>query len=161
MDDITFSNTMNMGIDMNMNDSAFTWEMIGLGLEEPLPPQESIDELHQIYFEKIHPSLPMIHKFRYLAAMNLAPNQRPPVTLRYAMWTLAASVSEKYMNLREHFYQRSRKYIEMDYLKGHGENMISVAHAQTHILLASFEFKMMYFPRAWMSTGSAARLCQM
>lgn len=26
---------------------------------------------HQIYFEKIHPSLPMIHKFRYLAAMSL------------------------------------------------------------------------------------------
>jgi hypothetical protein len=26
---------------------------------------------HQIYFEKIHPSVPMIHKFRYLAAMNL------------------------------------------------------------------------------------------
>lgn len=23
----------------------FTWEMIGLGLEEPLPPQDSIDEL--------------------------------------------------------------------------------------------------------------------
>lgn len=26
-------------------DSNFTWEMIGLGLEEPLPPQETIDEL--------------------------------------------------------------------------------------------------------------------
>ena len=26
---------------------------------------------HQIYFEKIHPSVPMIHKYRYLAAMNL------------------------------------------------------------------------------------------
>lgn len=26
----------------------FTWEMIGLGLEEPLPPQESIDELSGI-----------------------------------------------------------------------------------------------------------------
>ena len=26
---------------------------------------------HQIYFDKIHCSLPMIHKFRYLAAMNL------------------------------------------------------------------------------------------
>lgn len=25
--------------------NSFTWEMIGLGLEEPLPPQESIDEL--------------------------------------------------------------------------------------------------------------------
>jgi hypothetical protein len=49
----------------------FTWEMIGLGLEEPLPSQETINELHQIYFEKVHPSIPMVHKYRYLAAMNL------------------------------------------------------------------------------------------
>jgi len=78
---------LNMG--MGLDDNTFTWEMIGLGLEEPLPPQDTIDELyvmiplkflgmrayivcrHQIYFDKIHPSLPMIHKYRYLAAMNL------------------------------------------------------------------------------------------
>lgn len=139
----------------------FTWEMIGLGLEEPLPAQESIDEFHQIYFEKIHPSQPMIHKYRYLAAMNLAPAQRPPVCLRYAMWTLACSVVEKYSGLRDLFYQRARRYVELDYTKGFGEHLISVAHAQTHVLLAQYEFKMMYFPRAWMSTGSAVRLCQM
>jgi hypothetical protein len=159
MDNLAFTADMNMS--MGLDDNTFTWEMIGLGLEEPLPPQETIDELHQIYFDKIHPSLPMIHKYRYLAAMNLAPSQRPPVALRYAMWTSAASVTEKFMDLRDHFYQRSRKYMELDYLKGHGENMISIAHAQTHALLASYEFKMMYFPRAWMSTGSAIRLCQM
>jgi hypothetical protein len=159
MDNLAFTTDMNMN--MGLDDNTFTWEMIGLGLEEPLPPQETIDELHQIYFDKIHPSLPMIHKYRYLAAMNLAPSQRPPVALRYAMWTSAASVTEKFMDLRDHFYQRSRKYMELDYLKGHGENMISIAHAQTHALLASYEFKMMYFPRAWMSTGSAIRLCQM
>jgi hypothetical protein len=51
--------------------------------------------------------------------------------------------------------------MEIDYMKGHGEHLISIAHAQTHVLLASFEFKMMYFPRAWQSTGSAIRLCQM
>ncbi|PMD17478.1 fungal-specific transcription factor [Hyaloscypha hepaticicola] len=157
--DLNFGTDMNIG--MGLDDNTFTWEMIGLGLEEPLPPQETIDELHQIYFDKIHPSMPMIHKFRYLAAMNLAPSQRPPVALRYAMWTLAASVVEKFMDLKEHFYQRARKYVESDYLKGHGEHMISIAHAQTHALLASYEFKMMYFPRAWMSTGSAIRLCQM
>lgn len=77
------------------------------------------------------------------------------------MWTLAASVTEKYMDLKEHFYLRARKYMEVDILKGHGENMISIAHAQTHILLASYEFKMMYFPRAWMSTGAAVRMVQM
>jgi len=160
IDDLAFAGG-DLNMHMGLDDSTFTWEMIGLGLEEPLPPQDTIDELHQIYFDKIHLSLPMIHKFRYLAAMNLAPNQRPPVALRYAMWTLAASVTEKYMDLRDHFYQRSRKYMESDYLKGHGEHMISIAHAQTHSLLASYEFKMMYFPRAWMSTGSAIRLCQM
>ena len=35
---------MNMG--MGLDDNTFTWEMIGLGLEEPLPPQETIDELY-------------------------------------------------------------------------------------------------------------------
>ncbi|KAI1467436.1 uncharacterized protein F4812DRAFT_396529 [Daldinia caldariorum] len=153
----------NFGENMNMNgvDNSFQWEMIGLGLEEPLPSQETIDELHQIYFDKIHPSLPMIHKFRYLAAMNLAPNQRPPVALRYAIWTQACAVADKFADLKDLFYQRARKYIEADYVKGYGEHMISVAHAQTHVLLASYEFKMMYFPRAWMSTGAAVRLCQM
>lgn len=37
---------MNMVPDMDLNiDENFTWEMIGLGLEEPLPTQEAIDDL--------------------------------------------------------------------------------------------------------------------
>lgn len=55
----------------NAGGDTFTWEMIGLGLEEPLPPQQTIDELHQMYFDKVHPSIPMIHRYRYMAAMNL------------------------------------------------------------------------------------------
>ncbi|TLS27578.1 hypothetical protein PpBr36_05187 [Pyricularia pennisetigena] len=159
IDDFNFNSRL--AVNMGDNDSNFTWEMIGLGLEEPLPPQDTIDELHQIYFEKIHPSMPMIHKYRYLAAMNLAPSNRPPVCLRYAIWTLACSVADKYADLKDLFYQRSRKYIEADYMKGFGEHIICVAHTQTHTLLASYELKMMYFPRAWMSTGAAVRLSQM
>lgn len=90
-----------------------------------------------------------------------APSQRPPVCLRYAMWTLSCSISEKYSDLKDLFYQRARKYVEADYMKGFGEHMISVAHCQTHILLSSYEIKMMYFPRAWINTGSAVRLAQM
>ena len=52
-------------------------------------------------------------------------------------------------------------YLETDYIKGHGEHLISLAHAQTHILLGQYELKTMYFPRAWMSVGSGIRLCQM
>lgn len=93
--------------------------------------------------------------------MFRAPNQRPPVCLRYAMWTMACSITDKYSDLKDLFYQRARKYVEADYIKGYGEHMISVAHCQTHILLASYEMKMMYFPRAWVNTGSAVRLAQM
>ncbi|KAI1421615.1 fungal-specific transcription factor domain-containing protein [Xylaria sp. FL1777] len=156
-----FNFTSNMPLNMNSMDPSFTWEMIGLGLEEPLPPQETIDELHQIFFEKIHPSVPMIHRFRYLAAMNLAPSQRPPVALRYAIWTLACSITDKYKDLKDLFYQRARKYVEADAIRGYGEHSITIAHCQTHVLLASYEFKMMYFPRAWMNTGAAVRLAQM
>ncbi|KAH7326673.1 fungal-specific transcription factor domain-containing protein [Stachybotrys elegans] len=159
MDDFNFN--ANMGVPVSGVTGSITWEMIGLGLEEPLPPQETIDELHQIYFEKVHPSIAMIHKYRYLAAMNLAPSKRPPVCLRYAMWTLACSIADKYSDLKDLFYQRARKYIEADYIKGYGEHMISVAHCQAHALLACYEMRMMYFPRAWINTGSAVRLAQM
>lgn len=39
------------GLPMQNN---FTWEMIGLGLEEPLPPQESIDELLDSLISHLH-----------------------------------------------------------------------------------------------------------
>lgn len=86
---------------------------------------------------------------------------RPPVCLRYIIWCLAASVSNKYSFLQEHFYQRARKYAEIDEMKGHGEHMITVAHCQCWSLIALYEFKMMYFPRAWISTGRASRLALM
>ncbi len=34
-------------IDLNL-DQSFSWEMIGLGLEEPMPTQEAIDELYDL-----------------------------------------------------------------------------------------------------------------
>ncbi|KAH7095771.1 binuclear zinc transcription factor [Paraphoma chrysanthemicola] len=149
------------GANTNTGDAEFSWEMIGLGLEEPLPPQDVMDELNQIYFTKIHTSLPVIHRPRFLAALNLAPHMRPPVCLRYIMWTMAASVTDKYEGLQEHFYQRARKYAQMDEMKGHGESTITLAHCQTWILTCTYEFKQMYFPRAWMSAGRAVRLAQM
>lgn len=142
-------------------DEPFPWEMIGLGLDEPLPQQDVIDELTTIYFEKVHASVPMIHRPRYMAAMHLAPHMRPPICLRYAMWANAASVSDKYEALQEHFYLRARKYIQQDEMRGHGEPMVTISHAQTWALLCTYEFKMMFFPRAWMSAGRCSRMSLM
>ncbi|KAF7160948.1 hypothetical protein CNMCM5623_006510 [Aspergillus felis] len=139
----------------------FGWDMLGLGLEEPLPTQDVIDELNQIYFDKVHPSLPILHRPRHLAAMNLAYNIRPAVCLQYMTWCHAAAVSEKYSNLHALFYRRARKYAELDEMKGFGESMVSLAHCQTWVLISTYEFKMMYFPRAWLSSGKATRLALM
>lgn len=40
-----FEPTQNVIPDTNNGESDFPWEMIGLGLEEPLPPQDVMDEL--------------------------------------------------------------------------------------------------------------------
>ncbi|PWY80622.1 hypothetical protein BO70DRAFT_46469 [Aspergillus heteromorphus CBS 117.55] len=136
-------------------------ELISLGLEEPLPAQEVIDELNAIYFEKVHPGLPMIHRPKYLASLAFAPSSRPPVCLQYMIWCLAASVSDKYSSLHETFYQQSRKYAELDELKGLGGRVVSLAHCQAWLLISTYEFKMMFFPRAWLSSGKASRLAIM
>ena len=105
--------------------------------------------------------MPMIHQYRYMAAMNLAPNMRPAVCLRYAMWCLAAGASEKYFNHQDIFYRRARRYAELDDMKGQGEISISIGHAQCWSLISTYEFKMMCFPRAWTSVGRAVRMAQM
>jgi hypothetical protein len=45
VDELNFNSTMPMPISGMGNGNNFPWEMIGLGLEEPLPTQETIDEL--------------------------------------------------------------------------------------------------------------------
>ena len=55
--------------------------------------------------------MPMIHKYRYLAALNLPSHMQPPVCLRYAVWVTAASVAEKYIHYEDVLYERARKYI--------------------------------------------------
>ncbi|KAJ0420143.1 fungal-specific transcription factor domain-containing protein [Aspergillus carlsbadensis] len=146
------------GIDATNN---FGWDMISLGLEEPLPAREVMDELNRIYFEKTHAFIPIIHRPRFMAAMDFAPSSRPPACLQYIVWCHAAAVSEKYSNLHALFYQRARKYAEIDQMKGLGEHCLTLAHCQAWLLIACYEYKMMYFPRAWISTGVGARLAIM
>lgn len=93
--------------------------------------------------------------------MSLAPHMRPPVSLRYAIWCLASKLSDRYSNHQEVFYRRARKYTEIDEMKGLGEAFVTVAHCQTWVLICTYEFQMMFFPRAWSSVGRAVRLAMM
>lgn len=77
------------------------------------------------------------------------------------MWTMASSVSDEYSHMQSNLYRLARKYLEEAELRGYGEGAISLNMSQAWSLLACYEFKLMMFPRAWMSTGRAVRLAQM
>lgn len=114
----------------------------------------------RIYFEKVHPSNDVIHKYRFLAAMSLSSSARPSIALRYAMWMLAAGITELYRHLAPLFYLRARKYAEADEA-GSRTKYVNIRHAQAWILIGTYEYKMLMYPKSWLSIGKAVRLCQM
>ncbi|KAH7390199.1 fungal-specific transcription factor domain-containing protein [Cadophora sp. MPI-SDFR-AT-0126] len=134
-------------------------ELTDTGMQECLPPEDMINELNRLYFEKFHSSLPMIHKYRYYASMEKGPQTRPPVCLRYAIWATAASFSENYRSFEDLLYKRARQYIEADEMKP-GEQFATLYHAQTWCLLSMYEVTKAYFSRSWMSVGRAICLVQ-
>ncbi|KUJ12841.1 uncharacterized protein LY89DRAFT_592586 [Mollisia scopiformis] len=142
-------------------DDASLWAMIELGVEEPLPPQDTIDELTEIYFTKVHPSIPIIHQSRYLASLSLPTHSRPPISLRYAILSHSASITPSYHHLHIHFHLLSRKYAQIAETSPNRQKYINIQHVQAWLLIAMYEFKMMMFPNAWMTTGRAVRICQM
>ncbi|KAM7219860.1 transcriptional activator protein acu-15 [Rhypophila decipiens] len=123
-------------------------ELMGLGRFEALPPDQMIEELHDIFFESGHPILPlrgMIHKNRYIQAFYSAPHKRPPMCLQYAIWTMGASNHEKYRRYHPVFYRRARQYLETDELKAWA-------------LLAIYEAGCMQFSRVAISSAKCVRL---
>ncbi|OGM50656.1 C6 transcription factor Prf [Aspergillus bombycis] len=116
---------------------------------------------NRIYFEDVHIYMQIIHHQRHLAALHHAAHAQPPICLQYMIWCHAALVSERYNHLHTTFYERARKYAEVDEMKGYGAGILSLAHAQTWLLITVYEYKMMFFPRAWLSCGKASRLAIM
>lgn len=73
---------------------------------------------NDIYFAKVHPCVPVLHKQRYLAAcMDSSVNRQPALFLRYAVWALACTLSDKYRSHEIEFYRRGRKYIQLDEMR--------------------------------------------
>lgn len=136
--------------------------LLATGMDEPLPPPEVCAELTSLYFQNAHSSAPLLHRPRFLMAMqNTSPAQRPRLSLLYAIWTLGASSAPKYEDMVDYLYRRARHYLERDEMNGVGEGMMNIATVQAWQCISAYEFKMMYFPRAWLSTGRTTRLALM
>ncbi|CAG7563021.1 unnamed protein product [Fusarium equiseti] len=129
----SFSSLPQSAFDQQSNDSntPFNTQLMSLGLSEPLPPDDVMEEL------------------------------KPPMCLRYVIWALAAAGNNKYDEYHEIFYRRSRQYMEADTMKGHGDVFVSIQHAQTWALVAFYEARMLLFTRSTISVANCVRLCHM
>ncbi|KAK4190125.1 transcriptional activator protein acu-15 [Podospora australis] len=138
-----------------------SWELLGLGQFESMPPFQMIEELHTIFFETQNQFMPLLQRNKYLREFHSPPHMRPPMCLQYAIWTMAALDHPKYGRYHDVFYKRARQYLEADELRGYGEHFITIAHAQTWAMIASDEARRLLFTRGAMSSARCVRLVGM
>ncbi|KAH7381951.1 fungal-specific transcription factor domain-containing protein [Cadophora sp. MPI-SDFR-AT-0126] len=139
-----------------------TENLIPPGVQGPqsLPDTQWQQKLYHVYFQQLDPVAPLIHKTKFLKALEGDPNFSPPVALRYAMWAVAALASTEHQHVAENFYITARKEAEQFEMKSTMAQM-APSLAQCWFLLASFEASRAYFTRAWMSVGRCVRAVQM
>jgi hypothetical protein len=52
-----------------------------------------------------------------MRSFHSPPHMRPPLSLQYAIWTVASNGHAKYNSYHDALYRRARQYLESDELK--------------------------------------------
>ncbi|KAH7029240.1 uncharacterized protein B0I36DRAFT_244774 [Microdochium trichocladiopsis] len=100
-------------------------------------------ELDTLYFNRVHPLLPMIHQWRYLSWATDKSPCAARSALRLAMWTLATAFSVQYRALGKNLYQQARQMASLD---GAHQDLpwdtavFQLEQTQAWLLLAYYEF---------------------
>lgn len=129
--------------------------------ENFLPPPEVISELEDEYFRVFNPLFPILHAARYRAELDLPSVAQPPMYFRWGIWMLGALTLSAYAEQREAIYLRCRKCLEESEVMESQQSLWTLKGVQTWAMVATYEFSMMHYTRAWMSGGRASRLSSM
>ncbi|KAF5865671.1 hypothetical protein ETB97_002643 [Aspergillus alliaceus] len=125
------------------------------------PPTDVLQaELDQLYLDRVHPSIPILHQRRYLSWSKSSTKTMPRRCLQYAMWTLASLLSAQFRDMIEPFYRETKQMLENLSAEGDDHSSVGVELAQAWVLLVVFESMRSYHRQAWMSAGRAFRLVQ-
>ncbi|KAI1085460.1 fungal-specific transcription factor domain-containing protein [Whalleya microplaca] len=118
-------------------------------------------DLDQLYFDRVQAFAPIIHQRRYFSWARSLNKTEAQTCLRYAMWTLAASVSAHYHNIGDALYRYTRQALESLDSKSTCLTLTDIEQVQAWLLLAIHEFMCVDFSRSWISAGRAFRLIQL
>lgn len=70
-------------------------------------------DLNQIYFDRVHAVLPMVHRGRYFSWADQEKPSPARVCLRSAMHTVAAAMSAQYLGLSDALFQETYRLLEL------------------------------------------------
>ena len=114
---------------------------------------------NQLYFERVHHSVPILHRRNYFFWARSPIKTESQICLQYAIWTLAASLSSQLQDIRESLYQCTQKLLES--LEWKDETFLSIEHVQARLLICIYELMRKNHQRGWMSAGRCFRLMQL
>lgn len=120
-------------------------------------------DLDQLYFERVHPVVPMIHRRRYFSWADDDTPSPARVGLRSAMRTMAAAMSAQFRSLSQTLYQETLRFLEV---RSHTPTLtdsieMPLEQIQAWLLLAHYEILRVNQHQAMITAGRAFRLVQM
>ncbi|KAK8023540.1 hypothetical protein PG993_011606 [Apiospora rasikravindrae] len=118
-------------------------------------------DLDQLYFDRVHVFVPMIHKGRYRGWAKQIDKSKKQACLQYAMWTMAASLSSQFQMVRDGLYAETRRLLDALELEPGELGTVSLEYAQAWILITIYEWTINDCNRSLMSAGRAFRSIQM
>lgn len=117
----------------------------------------------QLYFDRVHPVAPIIHKRRYFAWAAQENPSPARACLRSAMRTIATVVSTQFRGLSDPLYAETRRMVgsldesDAPWLA----SKIQLEQIQAWLLLAHYEFLCKHEHQAMLTAGRALRLVQL
>ncbi|KAK0746899.1 fungal-specific transcription factor domain-containing protein [Schizothecium vesticola] len=120
-------------------------------------------DLDQLYFDRVHPNLPIFNQSRYSAQSrhHSSSDTTHRTCLQYAMWTLAMALSSQFENFRTTLYNETRQMLEAMDLSEDDMGTVRIEQVQAWLLIAHYEFARANYRRGWVSAGRAFRLVQL
>ncbi|PWY79120.1 hypothetical protein BO70DRAFT_362897 [Aspergillus heteromorphus CBS 117.55] len=117
-------------------------------------------ELDQLYFDRVHPSIPILHQRRYLLWSKARSKTPARTCLQYVMWSLVTLLSAQFRDLTEPLYRKAKRMLDSHALEEEEQCGSETELAQTWVLIAMCESMRTHHRQAWMSAGQAFRLVQ-
>ena len=121
-------------------------------------------ELDQIYLDRMHNAVPLLHQRRYLSWSKSAVKTRSQNCLQYAVWATASLTSAQFQHLQDTLYPELKRMLASSSLfpgAGGQQLAVDVELAQAWVLTAMYEFAKTYHHEACISAGRAFRLVQL